>query len=279
LRELTTFRRAPRIPEPDLVMDDAARVAAYTRAGREDGVMAPVYLFNTRHACDVIRPGDVVLDLACGPATQLAQIARYNPASTFIGIDLSEPMLERAAAYLHDQGLVNVRLQRSSIADLSAFGSESVDAVVSTLALHHLPDVDHLMSTMREIVRVLRPGGGIYLADFGHLKSERTIHYFAQQYADRQSDLFTEDYRNSLHAAFPLEVLDSAAAILGERARLYTTFLAPYMVAMKSAVRRLDPIDPRWAAALAALPQHHRTDFADLSAFFARGGLRTRLSN
>ena len=99
LRELTTFRRAPRIPEPDLVMDDAAKVAAYTQAGREDGVMAPVYLFNTRHACDVIRPGDVVLDLACGPATQLAQIARYNPESTFIGIDLSEPMLERAAAF------------------------------------------------------------------------------------------------------------------------------------------------------------------------------------
>ena len=58
LRELTTREQSARINEPDLVMDDPDKVAAYTRAGREDGVMAPVYLFHCAQICAVIRPGD-----------------------------------------------------------------------------------------------------------------------------------------------------------------------------------------------------------------------------
>jgi hypothetical protein len=68
-RELTTRERQPRVPEPDLVMDDPENVDAYARAGTVDRVMAPVYLHNAAHVCDVIRPGEVVLDLGCGPAT------------------------------------------------------------------------------------------------------------------------------------------------------------------------------------------------------------------
>ena len=79
LRELFTLERVGRIPEPDLVMDDPAKVAAYVRAGREDGVMASVYLFHCAQICEVISAGDVVVDLGCGPATQLGMVARLNP--------------------------------------------------------------------------------------------------------------------------------------------------------------------------------------------------------
>src|SRR5256885_4073148 len=96
LREVLTRERAPRIPEPDLVMDDPAKVAAYIEAGHADGVMAPVYLFHCAQACEVIRAGDLVVDLACGPANQLAMIAALNPKAQFVGVDLSEPMLAQA---------------------------------------------------------------------------------------------------------------------------------------------------------------------------------------
>ena len=107
-RELVSRERSPRRTEPDLVMDDPEKVAAYTRAGREDGVMAPVYLFHCAQVCEVIRPGDTVVDLGCGPATQLAMVARLNPDVRFVGVDLSEEMLERARAYGAEQGLGNV---------------------------------------------------------------------------------------------------------------------------------------------------------------------------
>ena len=76
------------MPEPSLVMDDPQQVTAYAKAGRENGVMAPVYIFNGANICEVIRAGDIVVDLGCGPANQLAMVARLNPDVHFIGVDI-----------------------------------------------------------------------------------------------------------------------------------------------------------------------------------------------
>ena len=144
LRELVTSERTERIPEPDLVMDNPEKVAAYTRAGREDGVMAPVYLFHCAQICEVIRPGDVAVDLGCGPATQLAMVARLNPDTHFIGVDLSDEMLKRAKGHVDEQGLRNVEFRQGDISRLESFADNSVDTVFSTVALHHLPDLQTL---------------------------------------------------------------------------------------------------------------------------------------
>ena len=279
LREVTTSERSARVPEPDLVMDDPAKVAAYNEAGRADGVMAPVYLFHGANACEVIRPGDRVVDLACGPANQLALIARLCPEARFVGVDLSEPMLARASEHVRASGLANVELRLGSITELPGLGDGSVDAVISTMALHHLPTQDMLRAAFSEIRRVLKPGGGVYLADFGHLKSERSIDYFAHQYADRQPELFTLDYLYSLRAAFSATDFRAAGAVLGQDARFHTTFLAPYMVAFKSAARRgADAALEEGINRLrAALPRHHQADLRDLVTFFGLGGLRCRL--
>jgi arsenite methyltransferase len=277
--ELMTTERALRHPEPDLVMESAEQVAAYTRAGREDGVMAPVYLYNASHALEVIAPGDKVLDLACGPATQLALVARLAPESSFTGVDLSQEMLARARAHVEDMSLGNVGFIHSSIAQLSTIEDRSIDAVMSTMALHHLPNQETLEATFREIKRVLKPGGGVYLADFGHLKSERSIHHFAYQYADRQPEIFTVDYLNSLRAAFHLPDFRKAAQPLQDHATLYSTFLVPYMMVLKSPRRRAP--DTRVAEGLQALwrdmPANHKRDFADIKTFFMFGGLRSKL--
>jgi arsenite methyltransferase len=276
LREMTTAERIGRTPEPDLVMDDPDKVAAYTRAGREDGVMAPVYLFHTTHMCEVIRPGDTVVDLACGPATQLAQLARLNPDVRFIGIDLSAPMLARAREHVAALGLANVELRQGDITELSSLGDGSVDAVVSSMALHHLPTVDLLEKTFAQVRRVLRPGGGVYLADFARLHAEKSILYFAYQYADRQPELFTLDYLYSLKAAFSVDDFRRAGALLGDAAKLTRTFGAAFMVALKSRRRRQLPA-PLVAGLVAlrdAMPPHHSADFKDLKTVFALGGLR-----
>ena len=104
LRERVTLQRSTRTPEPGLVMDDPQQVAAYVEAGREHAVMAPVYLFHGANICEVIRPGDTVLDLACGPANQLAMVARLNPDIQFTGIDLSLPMLQQAEELIAHEG-------------------------------------------------------------------------------------------------------------------------------------------------------------------------------
>lgn len=277
-RELLVKQTALRETEPDLVMDDPEKVAAYTRAGREDGVMAPVYLFHCAQICEVIKPGDTVLDLGCGPATQLAMVARLNPKTKFIGMDLSDQMLNKARAYAEEQGLSNIDFHQGDITQLSGVADASIDAVMSTVVLHHLPDLAALECTFSEIKRVLKPGGGLYLVDFGHLKSEKSIHDFAYQYADRQAELFTLDYLYSLRAAFwPMDFHQLYRKHLAPYGNFYKTFIMPYMMVVKSPARR--EIDPALRKQLhklkLAMPNYHQTDLNDLRLFFRLGGLKS----
>lgn len=277
-RELLIKRSARRETEPDLVMDDPEKVAAYTRAGREDGVMAPVYLFHCAQICEVIKPGDTVLDLGCGPATQLAMVARLNPQTQFIGMDLSNEMLSKARTYVEEQGLTNIEFRQGDITRLSGLPDASIDAVMSTVVLHHLPDLAALESTFAEIKRVLKPGGGLYLVDFGHLKSEKSIHDFAYQYADRQAELFTLDYLYSLRAAFwPEDFFRLYQTYLASYGSFYKTFVMPYMMVVKSPARRqIDPaLHHQLHALKQAMPSYHQTDLKDLMVFFRFGGLRS----
>lgn len=279
LREMLSRERSPRVTEPDLVMDDPENVAAYVEAGREHAVMAPVYLFHCANICEVIRPGDTVVDLACGPANQLAMVARLNPETKFIGVDLSLPMLERARELIERQGLKNVEFRHADITDLSFFADRSVDAVMSTMALHHLPTFDMLCRTYAEVARILKPDGGVYMVDFGHLKSPRSIDYFANQYADRQPALFTEDYYNSLHAAFYPQEFEQAVKPLAGRARLYSTGGLKFMMALKSKPRRDATSDlvTAFAGLKQNLPEHHKADIADLIRHFRMGGMTCAL--
>jgi len=276
MKEFASSDQIARTNEHTLVMDDPQQVREYTLAGIEGGVMAPVYLFHCAQVCQVIRPGDRVLDLACGPANQLAQIARLNPDCHFVGLDLSHEMLDRGRALTQAQQLANITFVDGSMTDLSQFKDNSFDAVMSTMALHHLPDEKCLNQTFAEAARVLTKDGGMYLADFGRLKRKDSIDYFANQYGDRQPPLFTLDYLNSLHAAFSLKNFQTACRQnLGNRASVLSTFCVPYMVVVRTPSRRELP-EPLRLSLLRlrdALPEHHKIDLANLRTFFRLGGV------
>ena len=280
VREVFTRETSERITEPDLVMDDPAKVAAYTRAGRADGVMAPVYLFHCTQVCDVLKPGDTVVDLGCGPATQLAMVAELNPECSFIGVDLSAEMLDKARAHVAELGLTNVSFVVSDVTSITPLGDASADVVMSTVALHHLPTCEHLDAALGEAARILKPGGGLYLVDFGHLRSEKSIEYFAYQYEAQQHELFTLDYLYSLKAAFSVDDWKRAfARHFRDRATFHSTFMMPYMVAIKSPSRHGDDatLRERLGELRRRMPEQHRKDFADLKVFFGLGGLTNRL--
>ncbi len=274
--ELFTQKNFSRIPEPDLVMESAEQVRAYTEAGREAGVMAPVYLHHCSHVCDVIRPGDTVVDLACGPATQLGLVARLNPETRFIGVDLSDEMLAKADAYVRAQALENIELRKGDVSRLDMFEDRSIDAVMSTMALHHLPETVLLDRTFSEVARILKKDGGIFIADFGRLKLEKSMTVLANQYAEIQPDIFTLDYLNSMKAAFSAGDFRHAMAVLGSQARLYTVSFLPYMLAVKSAPRRSfdRSLHEKLQALHTEMPGYHQKDFKNLCRFFRFGGLR-----
>ena len=276
LRELMVPRSLPREPEPDLIMDDPQQVSAYVAAGRIDGVMAAAYLFHSVRISQVIQGCCTVLDLGCGPATQLAQIAQFNPDIHFTGMDLSRNMLKDAEQHVQALGLNNVDFCQGDITRLESFGEHSVDAVISTMALHHLPTLQHLDSCFAEVRRVLKPGGTLYLTDFGRLKSLKSVIFFAYMNAKHQPHLFSLDYERSLRAAFLKEEFESLAARhFPPEVKVISTFKVPFLVIIKTADQPLHETLRQQAAAMRkSLQPRYRRDLNDMRTFFALGGLR-----
>lgn len=276
LRELVTARTLPREPEPDLVMDDPAQVAAYVEAGRVDGVMAAAYLFHSARISQVIQDCGSVLDLGCGPATQLAQIAEFNPYTRFTGVDLSPNMLADAEKHVRTLGLGNVTFRRGDITTLEGVADHSQDGVISTMALHHLPTLKHLEDCFVAIRRVLKPGGALYLTDFGRLKSLKSVIFFAYMNARHQPHLFSLDYERSLRAAFLKEEFGALATrCLPPQVKCVSTFKVPFLVIIKTEDKPLpDHLRARLKEMRRILKGRYRRDLDDLRVFFRLGGLR-----
>lgn len=276
LRELIVERTLPREPEPDLVMDDPQQVAAYVAAGRADGVMAAAYQFHSARVSQVIQGCSSVLDLGCGPATQLGQIAELNPDIRFTGVDLSTRMLADAERYSRTLNLKNVSFCEGDITTLEGIPDRSMDAVISTMVLHHLPTLQHLENCFSTIRRVLKPGGALYLTDFGRLKSLKTVIFFAYINALHQPHIFSLDYERSMRAAFLREEFAFLAARhLPQEATLISTFKVPFLVVIKTQDKLVpDDLRHRVKAMRRTLAPRYRRDLDDMRLFFHLGGLK-----
>lgn len=274
IRESVLSTHQDRIPEP-MVMDDQGQVDAFAEAGRIDGTMAASYLFQSARISQAIQGCKQVIDLGCGPATQLAQVAALNPEIQFIGLDLSEEMLDSARLYLDDLGIHNVDLRIGDITDLKGFQDQSIDGLISTMAFHQLPELPMLRDTFSEAARVLKPDGAVYFTDFGRLKSPKSCHFFAHLNAAHQPPVFTEDYLASLHAAFLLQdYVELCEEQLPSHIKVHSSFLVPLLVAVKSPDK---PISPELRQTLIAmrndLPKNYRNELDELRMFMRLGGL------
>ena len=108
--------------------------------------------------------GQRVLDLACGTGTLAIWMKQHCPQASVVGVDGDASILAIAArkarvahtAVQFDHGL-SYRLP---------YPDGQFDRIVSSLFFHHLSWNDKLR-TVRELFRVMRPGGEPHVADFG----------------------------------------------------------------------------------------------------------------
>ena len=272
-------RACVRIPETAQVMRDASQNAAFDTAGRGPGILATQYVYHALQIAPLLRPGDHVLDLACGPGNLLERLARLKPDTRFTGLDASPAMLDRAQATLQRAGCDNVTLATDDMTCLSGVADASMDAVLCTLSLHHLPDLAALQHTMLSVRRVLKNDGALYLMDFGRFKYPRTQRFFAEDRRKEQTAEFTLDYFNSLRAAFSMAELSAAVRLTGTPLIRHCTPLAPFMIVFRSAQRHVaDAHDRQRAQQLFnELTPGQQRDFHLFARWFALGGFRLEL--
>jgi SAM-dependent methyltransferase len=111
-----------------------------------------------------LRPGTQVLEIGCGTGNLLLLTHRVTPGVVTSGIDPDRAALARAGRKARRRG-VDLRLDRG-YADALPHPDASLDVVLSSLMLHHLPE-EQKAPAFREVHRVLRPGGRLHLLDIG----------------------------------------------------------------------------------------------------------------
>jgi SAM-dependent methyltransferase len=136
------------------------------------------YLFDFSVACQLLapRPDDLVLDYAAGACWASELLSRLGVRT--VSIDLSIEMLRRGRqrlasdsrlVFAHQAGFVAARGQALP------FASETFDSVLCMNALHHLPSY---AEALREIHRVLKPGGRAVFSEPGTAHAEQPLSQF-----------------------------------------------------------------------------------------------------
>jgi arsenite methyltransferase len=160
-------------------------ISPFGLASAVTGTLAAVegllYIFGSRlgkmrirdHLLDglKLRGNETVLDVGCGHGILLIGAAKRLPRGKAVGIDLwsqvDQGSNSRAAtlANAEVEGVSDrVEVHSGDMRELP-FAANSVDAVVASLSIHNIESQEGRRQALREIVRVLKPGGKVALMD------------------------------------------------------------------------------------------------------------------
>lgn len=217
----------------------------WAEAGRDRG-MEERHWHTAKHALErmPVEAGDVVLDLGCGSGYAGRALAAATEVSRVYGLDGSVQMARNARSYTNDCAVGFL------VGDFEflPFESGSVDHVFSMEAFYYAADP---FEALREVRRVLRPGGTFYCAVDYVADNPHTAEW--DEYVDLEMTRWSRaEYREAfreagLHVAgqdaipdreveippanaFPLEEWDSRAAMVEhyrEHGTLLTVGVAP----------------------------------------------------
>jgi SAM-dependent methyltransferase len=108
-----------------------------------------------------LRAGMRLLDCGCGPGSITVDLAQAVAPGHAIGIDLREDALAQGRALARERGIPNVTFETASVYQLPYLDG-SFDAAFACAVLQHLAAP---LAALKEIRRVLKPGGVIGLVD------------------------------------------------------------------------------------------------------------------
>ncbi len=153
-----------------------------------------------------------VLDVGTGTAQIPIELAPRRNDVRITAIDLAGHMLQVAQRNVIQAGLTaQIKLEQVDAKALP-FAAEAFDAVISNSIIHHIPEP---RTAFREMVRVLRGGGALFVRDLLRPPDLETLERLVAAYAGEANAHQQQMFRDSLHAALSLEEVGGLLAGAG----------------------------------------------------------------
>lgn len=155
--------------------------------------------------------GRDILDLGTGTARIPVELCLQAPSLRVMAADASSEMLELARYHIEINHMLDrIQLHRTDAKKL-VFGPSFFDAVISNSLVHHLPQSEAFFV---EALRVLRPGGLLFVRDLFRPASQEQVESLVAQHVGNESPRSQQLFRQSLQAALTTEELAKILAAL-----------------------------------------------------------------
>lgn len=138
-----------------------------------------------------VKEGMKILDLGTGTGYLAFPVAEKYPEVTVTGLDIVEKALEENRRKAEEKGLKNLRFVNYSGMEFP-FEKDTYDMIITRYALHHFPNI---RDTFREVGRVLKPGGILFLSDPAPNAddTERFVDAYMQMKKDGHIKFYTKE--------------------------------------------------------------------------------------
>ncbi len=121
-----------------------------------------------------------VLEVGCGKGLLLFRIAPH--CSHYVGTDISAEAIHHIEQQLRTvkQDLSYVKVSEGAAHELEGLEPASFDTVIINSVIQYFPSVDYLLQVIEKIVKLIKPGGQIFIGDVRSLPLLETFHSAVQ---------------------------------------------------------------------------------------------------
>lgn len=115
-----------------------------------------------------------ILEIGCGMGLLLFRIAPH--CTHYSGIDLSAEAINHVEQRLSKENLDNVDVAAKPAHDLEEFEPESFDTIIINSVIQYFPNIHYLVQVLEKAVKLVKPGGQIFIGDVRSLPLLEAFH-------------------------------------------------------------------------------------------------------